>query len=465
MAPVDRAAQRLLPPRQVAGPSLEQLQAVRQAAQHGLGREDPRLGGGQLQGQREPVEARAQLGHRGGVLGREREGGMDGLGPLDEQRDRRALGEGLGRRELRGIGQLERGDREAVLAVEPQDLPAGDHDGRSRAGGQQLADHRRRVQHLLEVVQHQQGLRLRGCAGRRSRSESDAPSAPMARAMVTATRAASVSGASGTKNTPPVKCPAQLAAASSASRVLPVPPGPVNVRSRTSLPARRRSISSSSRRRPIRRVRRAGSAAARRGPGRGLRQCPARRAQLVEQASGRGVSFGGRPRQAARHRLHEGGRKIGTRLRQGTKVALQRGGQRFERRAAREGPGAGRHLVEHGAQGELVGAQVSRLSRHHFRGQVAGRSQERPGARGRRAVLLASSRRKRARPKSRIFAIPCGVTSTFSGLRSPCTICRSCAADQAVGQLDRQVQQQLGRRESGRHHARRLSPSTSSITM
>ncbi len=54
--------------------------------------------------------------------------------------------------------------------------------------------------------------------------------------MTEMTKDGSVIDASGTKATPSGKCSAADAATLSASRVLPTPPGPVSVRSGTSLP-------------------------------------------------------------------------------------------------------------------------------------------------------------------------------------------------------------------------------------
>ena len=68
--------------------------------------------------------------------------------------------------------------------------------------------------------------------------------------MVEATSSGSLMGASATKKTPPSNSSKSSAAACSPRRVLPVPPGPVSVSSRTSGRRRRPAISESSFSRP-----------------------------------------------------------------------------------------------------------------------------------------------------------------------------------------------------------------------
>ena len=75
---------------------------------------------------------------------------------------------------------------------------------------------------------------------------------PSVAAIVDGTRAGSLIGSSGTKNTPSRNWSATSAATCSDNRVLPVPPGPVRVRRR--LAARSRPASATSRRRPMKLV-------------------------------------------------------------------------------------------------------------------------------------------------------------------------------------------------------------------
>ena len=90
------------------------------------------------------------------------------------------------------------------------------------------------------------------------------PSAP---AIVVATRSASLIGASSTSTTPPGNSASRPVVASAASRVFPVPAGPVRVRRRTSAPPSRARISRCSRLRPTKEVDRARSLGAGRASG------------------------------------------------------------------------------------------------------------------------------------------------------------------------------------------------------
>src|SRR5205823_9134754 len=76
--------------------------------------------------------------------------------PLDEERDRRHLGEVLERRQVVEVGQLERRDRELLFAAQVQRRPGGDEGFEARRGREQLGDQRRRRDDLLEVVQDQE---------------------------------------------------------------------------------------------------------------------------------------------------------------------------------------------------------------------------------------------------------------------------------------------------------------------
>ena len=115
-------------------------------------------GRGQLDGQGQPVQARADLGHRRGVGVGELEARIDGPSPLDEQLDGFELLERVGGGRLRGVGKAHRRDRVLAFGVKMQRLATGDQDADARCGGQQLADVAPRVQDLFEVVQQQQGM-------------------------------------------------------------------------------------------------------------------------------------------------------------------------------------------------------------------------------------------------------------------------------------------------------------------
>ena len=131
-------------------------------AQHRLRREQPDAGGGQLDGQRQPVQATADLGDGRRVLVGEREVGLTAPRPLDEQGHRRVAGaSGSARRRLPSVGQRQRRHRELVLAAQLQRRPAGHQHLQARARRQQLGDDRRGGAGLLEVVQQQQQALVR----------------------------------------------------------------------------------------------------------------------------------------------------------------------------------------------------------------------------------------------------------------------------------------------------------------
>ena len=111
--------------------------------------------------------------------------------------------------------------------------------------------------------------------------------------------------------------------------------------------------------------------------------------------------------------------------------------------AAENGRDPGRHLVEHDAEREQIGARVelfaARLFRRHVRDRAHGAARARQVVFRRGAIASAwrwrppIRRRCRfagvrfARPKSRIFAGPRSTRKMFAGLMSRCTIPFECA--------------------------------------
>ena len=93
VAPGDRAAQRLLAGGQVARPRREDVELVVESDEDRVRREDLDPGGGELDGQRHPMEAGADARDGRRVLVGHGEPGLDGDGPLDEQADRGVLAE------------------------------------------------------------------------------------------------------------------------------------------------------------------------------------------------------------------------------------------------------------------------------------------------------------------------------------------------------------------------------------
>ena len=141
VAPGDGAAQGPLPVREGPGPGGQQREAPLQAGQDLLGGQDLGAGGGQLDGQGQPVEPGGDLGHRRGVLGGQPELRPDRLGALDEQPDRLGPAEGV---EVRGpprVGQVQRRHDQLLLAPEGERGPGGDQHPDLRGGRQQPLQH------------------------------------------------------------------------------------------------------------------------------------------------------------------------------------------------------------------------------------------------------------------------------------------------------------------------------------
>jgi len=158
ITPGDGVAHGALPRRQVACPAHQQGQALVKARQQRARRQHLDPGGGELDGQRQPVQAVADRGDRGGVLRGEREVGPDAPRPLHEQAHRRRLPQRLDRGEARrvGVGQGQRRHGELLLAARPQQGAARHQHTQRRAPLQQVDDEPRCLHDLFEVVEHQQ---------------------------------------------------------------------------------------------------------------------------------------------------------------------------------------------------------------------------------------------------------------------------------------------------------------------
>ena len=136
MAPLDRRAQRLLAGIGVSA-SLEQVEPLGEALEDLGRREDARSRGGQLDSERQLVEAPAELGNR-----------LVRLEP-------RAHAEKVDRLLLR-----KRRHWVLHLARDPQQLAARDEELQIGAGLEQPSQLGGRLDHLLEVVEQEQQLAL-----------------------------------------------------------------------------------------------------------------------------------------------------------------------------------------------------------------------------------------------------------------------------------------------------------------
>ena len=141
-------------PGAAAGPAAEQVErAVEPAVQVGE-REAGEPAGGELDRQRQPVEAADDVGDQP-QLGRRRRGtGADPAGPVEEDRDRRGPGRVLPRR-AREAGAAPAG------RCTPRAAPSGSRlvastDSRGHADRSAVTVSRDRVEQVLAVVDHQQ---------------------------------------------------------------------------------------------------------------------------------------------------------------------------------------------------------------------------------------------------------------------------------------------------------------------
>ena len=141
VAPVDRRPQRLLARVGVAA-ALEEVEPLREALEDLPRRERLRARGGELDRERQVVEARAELGDLVARLE---------PGALAEERD--------------GLGRGERRHRVLDLALDAQELAAGDEQRQVGAGAEQRRELGRRLDHLLEVVEQEEQLALADVLG------------------------------------------------------------------------------------------------------------------------------------------------------------------------------------------------------------------------------------------------------------------------------------------------------------
>ena len=130
-----------------------------QSRQHRLRCEELHAGGGELDREWQPVEVEDDRGDRRRVLRGHHEVWLHRACTFDEQPDRIGLGEHLERRQPFGIGEVERRDRELLLARDAERRTARGHDLQAGRRAEQRRDRRGRGEDLLEVVEYEeQGL-------------------------------------------------------------------------------------------------------------------------------------------------------------------------------------------------------------------------------------------------------------------------------------------------------------------
>ena len=155
-APLDGGPQGALALGQVHRTRSQRVERPRQPAQQRVGLEQPGAGGGQLDGQRQALQAPADLRHRRRVVLGEGEVVAHRAGPVDEQRHRRRRRQLL-ERHAAGLGrQRQRRHRVLPLGPQLQHRAAGGQDRHAGTAGQQLVEVAGGVDHLLQVVEDQQ---------------------------------------------------------------------------------------------------------------------------------------------------------------------------------------------------------------------------------------------------------------------------------------------------------------------
>ena len=144
--PVHRGAQGLLAAYRGARTAGQQPEPVMQAVEDFGQRQRAHPCGGELDRQRQPIEARADFGHDCGVVVGDGEIGASVASPVGEQFD------GF-------VAKRQRRHPPAHLAGHTDRLTAGGQQRQSRSGAEQRIDQRRTgVEQVLAVVQHHQHL-------------------------------------------------------------------------------------------------------------------------------------------------------------------------------------------------------------------------------------------------------------------------------------------------------------------
>ena len=161
VAPADGIAERALAGGQVArrrgGVGGDGKPGVDADQQRGGG-EEIHAGRGQLDGERQPIEALADGSHDDGMPRIDPEGRFHLARPVHEERDGRRGQEAVDMRHTGQVGQGQGRHAEPPLTPKAQALAAGGDHLQGGAGCQQVGHHGRGGQQVLEIVQHEQGL-------------------------------------------------------------------------------------------------------------------------------------------------------------------------------------------------------------------------------------------------------------------------------------------------------------------
>ena len=158
VAPIDGASQCLLAGREIPCTGLEETEPMLEPSENGRRGKESHTRRRELDGQREPVEPRADLCDCGRVVVGHLESGAHRDCALDEQPHCVELRDALGRVRIARIGQRERSHRQILLARDPQGSATRRQDLQSRTASEKIRHERRRTEDLLEVVEDEKGV-------------------------------------------------------------------------------------------------------------------------------------------------------------------------------------------------------------------------------------------------------------------------------------------------------------------
>ncbi len=155
-APFDGGAEGALPFGEIDRAGTQRVEHVLEPSEQRIRCEQSRARRGQLDGERQTVEAPADLHNRERVVLGQGEVEADGLGSIDEQLHRGQRSELFDRRLLRERRHRQRTDRILPLGAEPQHRAARGQDLEPGTAGQEQVELRCNPDDLLEVVEHEQ---------------------------------------------------------------------------------------------------------------------------------------------------------------------------------------------------------------------------------------------------------------------------------------------------------------------
>ena len=142
--------------RQVSRAATQEGQPAAEPAENGVGREDPRLRGGEFDREWQAVQSRDDLRDR--RCGRRGHLKVPASRPsaFDEQQHALVLRELGDRREMRRVRDAQGRHWVLLLASDVKPAPARNEDPQLRGGSQDCRDRRCRVLELLEIVKDEQ---------------------------------------------------------------------------------------------------------------------------------------------------------------------------------------------------------------------------------------------------------------------------------------------------------------------